>query len=41
MGESMESGLNSLLPHRDKLGLKVNQFKFDTGGQVQEFIDSK
>ena len=38
MGESMENGLNSLLPPGYKLGLKVNLFKFDTGGEEQEFI---
>ena len=38
MGESMENGLNSLLSPGYELGLKVNQFKFDTGREVQEFI---
>ena len=34
----MENGLNSLLPPGYELGLKVNQFKIDTGREVQEFI---
>ena len=34
----MENGLNSLLPPGSELGLNVNQFKIDTGREVQEFI---
>ena len=34
----MENGLNSLLPPGYELRLKVNQFKIDTGREVQEFI---
>lgn len=32
----MENGKAHSLPHKYKLGLKGNQFRFDTGGKVQE-----
>ena len=34
--ESMENGKAHLLPHRYKLRLKGNRFRFDTGGKVQD-----